>query len=136
MNDMENPLPRTTDPFHVLGIPYEATDEEVRSAYFLKVKEHPPEKDPEGFKRLRKAFESLREEEDRVDVILNTFPSPPSLDQFLGAQEEESFSVTIEDLRRLALSLTELNRTTFHSDQSKLGPWIDALFDSIPKEQE
>lgn len=48
------------DPFGVLGLSPEATFEEVREAYFALVKEQPPEKAPEAFKRIRRAYDALR----------------------------------------------------------------------------
>lgn len=45
----------------VLGVPAEATDDEVRRAYTRLVKQHKPDKDPEGFRRVRGAYELLRE---------------------------------------------------------------------------
>jgi hypothetical protein len=37
------------------------TRDRVRRAYLRRLKQHPPEKDPDGFKRLRKAFERLKD---------------------------------------------------------------------------
>lgn len=48
------------DPFGVLGLPPEATCEEIREAYFALVKEKPPERAPDQFKRIRRAYEALR----------------------------------------------------------------------------
>src|SRR5260370_13631418 len=40
------------------------THEQLRRTYLRRLREHPPERDPEGFKRLRRAFEILRETVD------------------------------------------------------------------------
>lgn len=44
----------------VLGLTGEPTPPEVRRAYLRQVKAHPPERDPEGFRRVREAFELLQ----------------------------------------------------------------------------
>ena len=45
----------------VLGISINASEEEIRSAYLAKVKEHPPDRSPEEFERIRDAYETLRD---------------------------------------------------------------------------
>ncbi len=47
------------DLYNVLGVTREATAEEIKRAYYRAVRKHPPEKDPEGFQRIRHAFETL-----------------------------------------------------------------------------
>lgn len=58
MTDRED-LPDTDDPYALLGIGEEATDKEVRRAYLRRLKKHPPERDPDGFQRIRNAYEQL-----------------------------------------------------------------------------
>ena len=38
----------------------ELTRDQVRRTYMRKLREHPPERDPEGFKKLREAYEMAR----------------------------------------------------------------------------
>ena len=45
------------DPTDVLGISPEATDEDIRAAYLLKVREYPPDRSPEQFEKVREAYE-------------------------------------------------------------------------------
>ena len=54
------------DPREVLGIPPDAGEEEIRSAYVRKVKEHPPARSPEQFERIRDAYDSLRDPRRRM----------------------------------------------------------------------
>lgn len=56
------------NPYKVLGIERNATPEEIKQAYFALVREHPPETDPEGFKRIRAAYERLRAAKDRAQT--------------------------------------------------------------------
>ena len=50
-----------TNAFVVLGVSSEATDSELREAYLSKIKEHPKDKDPDGFERVKKAWKKVRE---------------------------------------------------------------------------
>jgi curved DNA-binding protein CbpA len=60
----------TQDPYKVLGLKRDATEAEIKRAYFTLVREHPPERDPEGFKRIRAAYEKLRFERERAETDL------------------------------------------------------------------
>ncbi len=65
------------DPYAVLGIGPGASDEEVRRAYIARVQEHPPERDPEGFKAVRWAYEKLRDAGARARQFLDSFEELP-----------------------------------------------------------
>ena len=54
------------DPIGVLGISQDATDEDIRAAYLLKVREHPPDRSPEQFEKIRDAYEILRDPRRRL----------------------------------------------------------------------
>ncbi len=62
--------PTEPDAYGILGIQPDATPAEVRQAYLRKVREHPPERDPEGFKRVREAYETLRSPRKRAELAL------------------------------------------------------------------
>ena len=57
-------------PFAVLGIEETASDGEVRTAYLAAVRRAPPDRDPEGFRRIREAYEAVRDEERRLALRL------------------------------------------------------------------
>lgn len=44
--------------FSILGVDDHATGDEIRAAYLTRLKTVHPKEDPEGFKRLRSAYES------------------------------------------------------------------------------
>ena len=50
-----------------LAILKDATPIEIKRAYFLKVKQHSPDADPEGFKAVRKAYETLSNAKKRSE---------------------------------------------------------------------
>ena len=58
------------DPREVLGVSLNATEEDIRAAYLLKVKEHPPDRSPETFERIRDAYQMLRDPRQRARHLL------------------------------------------------------------------
>src|SRR5947208_14800480 len=64
------------NPYKVLGISREASEAEIKRAYFTLVREHPPERDPEGFKRIRAAYEQLRSGGESADAELFLIEDP------------------------------------------------------------
>lgn len=46
-------------PFEVLKVPPTLDRAAVKRAYFAELAQHPPHADPEGFRRLREAYETL-----------------------------------------------------------------------------
>jgi hypothetical protein len=68
-------LPTDMNPYRVLKIQPGATDDEVRRAYMAQVREHPPERDPDGFKTVRAAYEKLRTAGARAHEFLDQFES-------------------------------------------------------------
>jgi curved DNA-binding protein CbpA len=66
------------DAAEVLGVGADAGDEEIRAAYVRRVKEHPPDRSPEEFERIRDAYESLRDPRRRMrDRLLAVDPLAP-----------------------------------------------------------
>jgi len=59
----------------VLGVPADATAEQVRAAYLEKVRQHPPDRDPEQFERVRDAYGRLRDPRSRVQQVFEC-PDP------------------------------------------------------------
>ncbi len=63
-------LPFTDNPYKTLGVERSATEAEIKQAYFALIRQHSPERDPEGFKRIRAAYEKLRAGGDRAQTDL------------------------------------------------------------------
>jgi curved DNA-binding protein CbpA len=66
------------DPWAVLGLAGDAGDEEIRAAYLAKVKEHPPDRSPEQFERIRDAYDLLRDPRRRAQRQLLWAGLPPT----------------------------------------------------------
>lgn len=77
------------NPFAILGLDDTANDEAVRAAYLAAVRRSPPDRDPEGFRRIRAAYEALRDAESRLALRLFG-PAPlEHLEDLLDAVPEE-----------------------------------------------
>ncbi|WP_461360818.1 J domain-containing protein [Candidatus Darwinibacter acetoxidans] len=53
--------------YQTLGVAPDASEQEIKRAYFRLVRVHPPEKDPEQFQTIRRAYEILRDPKSRAN---------------------------------------------------------------------
>jgi len=53
------------DHYEVLGVSEDASEAEIEKAFYQKVREHPPEQDEEGHKRIREAYDVLNNQDSR-----------------------------------------------------------------------
>jgi curved DNA-binding protein CbpA len=58
------------DPYTVLGVDRTASEADVRRGYLEMVRQHPPDRDPEGFRAVRKAYEQLCDPVARLESQL------------------------------------------------------------------
>ena len=63
-------------PFCVLGIPPTLDPAAIKRAYFAMLTRHPPQKDQEGFKRIRAAYEALAIRGEAASFVLRQAPDP------------------------------------------------------------
>jgi len=99
----------SVDPYAVLELPRTATLPEIKQAYFALVRAHPPEREPESFKRIRAAYERLRDPARRMetDMLLPVaWPGPerprhaPQLDLTLHGEDVVAAARSLSDLER------------------------------------
>jgi curved DNA-binding protein CbpA len=108
-----------SNPYTVLGLSREASADDIKKAYFALVRAHPPERDPGNFKRIRAAYERLRDPEQRAEadmMLLRAWPEPtrrrrpPKLDLALHS----------EDVLAAAQSLSDLGRSDWREHHEKV----------------
>jgi curved DNA-binding protein CbpA len=99
------------DPYAVLGLSHQASEADIKRAYFQLVRQFPPERQPEKFRVIRTAYEQLRDPEQRARMDLFLVQPPPPLPK----QRRSSYdlSVHVDDLLTLAM---ELVRTPMQDD--------------------
>ncbi len=77
---------REKTPYEVLEVAETATAQEIRQAYLTKVRVFPPEREPEGFKSVQRAYTTLKDAARRKTLDLSVFrrrlepdqvPDPP-----------------------------------------------------------
>ncbi|MEX0867276.1 MAG: J domain-containing protein [Pirellulales bacterium] len=106
----------TADPFQVLGISPDADEEQVRARYLDLVKQYPPDRNPEEFRKIRSAFEAVRD----PLLIAARLLEPPG-------DEAPPWSAAIEAQKRLPpplspaflLSLGNRDENHRHTDEKK-----------------
>jgi hypothetical protein len=54
----------------ILGVPANASAEDIRTAYLNKVKEFPPDRSPEEFEKIRDAYDRLRDPRHQAKAML------------------------------------------------------------------
>lgn len=67
------------NPFEILAVSADATDEVIKKAYLKKVKEYPPDQAPEQFQAVRSAYESVQNHKARLAYTLFHI-EPPNVD--------------------------------------------------------
>jgi curved DNA-binding protein CbpA len=74
-----------SDPYQVLGIERDADDAAVRAAYLAAVRIYPPDRDPERFASLRKAFDAIATRRLRLahDLFDKEPPTPDEMRHLL-----------------------------------------------------
>ncbi len=68
--------------YEVLGLKAGATQTEIKKAYFSLVRKHSPEKDPDGFRRIREAYEHLKNAQEEQGPVFAP-PKEPWARRFL-----------------------------------------------------
>lgn len=103
------------NPYEVLGIEQTASEKEIKKAYFAKVREHPPERDAQQFKRIRAAYDMIRTPEARstTDLFLLQPPIP-----YQPYKRPPTFSLEVveADKQKALKANTDLKRVNFDDD--------------------
>ena len=73
-----------TDPYLVLGLPTDSSDEQIRRRYLELVRTHTPDRAPERFAEVREAYEKLRDPIRRLRYRLFEAGQDDSLDSLIA----------------------------------------------------
>lgn len=103
------------DPYDVLQLERQATTEEIKRAYFQLVRQFPPEREPAKFQEIRRAYEQLRDPEQRALTDLFLMQPPPSLPN----RRRPSYDLSVHGEDMLLL-LAERIATPMEQDFSEL----------------
>lgn len=77
------------DPYEVLGIDSNASEEEVRQRYLALVKLNPPEKDPAKFREIHQAYESAKDPLVLAQSLLGPPKRMPEWDEVIAQQKKQ-----------------------------------------------
>lgn len=105
------------DPYGVLRLDRSASADDVRRAYLRLIRIHTPESDPERFKQVRGAYETLRSPLRRAELAVQAFDetvSEPDLDLVAALGDEEVDVVAL--LLALEVSASDVAATDFAHD--------------------
>lgn len=103
------------DPYAVLELDPTADSDAIKRAYFQKVREHPPEKDPQQFKRIRAAYDALRTPEARATTDLLRLHPPPPYETYKRPPKLQT-DYSEEDRETMLRAQSDLVRTDFSKD--------------------
>ena len=102
------------DPYNTLGVAHTATADEIKQAYFAQVRQHPPERDPVMFKKIRAAYDQLKTPDKRFVADMYLLEELPALPE--RPVLELDLSVHPDDVLTLARFGTDLTRQDFSAD--------------------
>ena len=107
------------DPYESLGLARSASAEEIKRAYFALVKANPPERNPEQFKRIRAAYECLRDPAKRREtdmLLLQPWPTPTRRKR----APKLTLGVSPADVLATLRVLTDLDRADWREQHEKV----------------
>jgi curved DNA-binding protein CbpA len=76
-------------PHRILGVAANAGADEIRAAYLAKVRQFPPDRDPERFREIHAAYELLNDPLNRARVLVAPPKDKPNLRQLVEAAESQ-----------------------------------------------
>lgn len=109
----KNPM---MNPFDVLGVDEDASDADVKKAYFQMVRQFTPEKHAERFKQIREAYDLLKDPSQRLEAKVFSFMKSSSAPDSEGVELPPIQLDGDIFLAWMKQNLTDLERTDFTSD--------------------
>jgi len=113
-----------SDPYALLDLSRTASAAEIKRAYFVLVRAHPPERDPQLFKQIRAAYEQVRDPIKRAetDMLLLQSWTPPAkpVRKRAAGLPQLDLRVHPEDVLIAARALTDLERSDWREQFRKV----------------
>ena len=109
----------------MLGLSAGAPEEQIRRAYLEKVRQSPPERDPEGFKEIRRAYGVLQDGAKRRELELSLYRRESGLK--LDTAEVDFPSLYIQRIFRMLLASSDFQVEDFSRDFLPLDEAVDRL---------
>ena len=78
------------DPYTILGLSPDSTDDTIRRQYLTLIRTHSPERDPDRFAEIREAYEKLRDPVVRLRHQLFEAGKDDSLDAIIADAKAET----------------------------------------------
>jgi curved DNA-binding protein CbpA len=102
-------------PYELLDVAINADDDAIKLAYLQKVKDSPPDRDPEQFQAIRKAYEAIKDHKSRLGHTLFSQPEA-NFELLLNHALHTTHSVTLnaEQFERL-LKISIDYKTLLHA---------------------
>ncbi len=105
----------SSDPYAVLGLRRGASLRQIKRAYFMLVREYPPEEQPEPFKIIRAAYEKLRTADAKSETDLFLFQPPYSWEP-RKRKRKLDLGFHPQDIEMVLQQRGDLGRTDFTAD--------------------
>jgi len=116
----ENPK---ENPYEVLDIEKGASAGEIKRAYLRLIRKYTPEQHPEEFRRIRAAYEQLKDERARAETdVFHLNLDEEALARMFDRPVGEIKLDPVDEMRRVIGWIGDLSRTDFSHDLTRM-PW-------------
>lgn len=93
-------------PFEMLNIKESASDAEIKEAYLKLVRQYPPDRYPDNFKKIKQAYDTIKTLKDRLAYLLFNVPDPDPEALLLSVIHRAKSRINIDILLQFVLDLT------------------------------
>lgn len=101
-------------PYEILCVVVDASDDEIKQAYLQKVRDNPPDHDPEQFQLIHNAYISIKDQKSRISYALFNVAST-DFDELIDQALSTERSVQLTPDRFNKLLRASLDDSTFTS---------------------
>jgi len=93
-------------PFDILEVKESASDVEIKEAYLKMVRQYPPDRFPEEFKKIKQAYDAIKSLKDRLAFSLFNVPEPDLDALFMSALKKDKKRINAKVLIEIILKQT------------------------------